>query len=266
MFNKYYEVIEPIHYLERKGSAPSNTYVGASQAYDTIYEALNAIPGDQFHLLAGGDFLVTEDGETPSVSFWKPPHLFQAHYHRKNSKELFKELETLGFVREIPAPEHKIAYANISQLPTFPQGTKEITRNEQSPTFTALSVASRELSELAKDNGLRWLYYDFSEDRRATLLIADVSAVNRIQETIVEVTVSENGRTYILPSSNSFNCEKFVSAMKDHPMVDKSRTYAASFWATDINILKEPELIKQIEIGIDNYLERTNQKASGFKP
>lgn len=266
MFNKYYEVIEPIHYLERKGSAPSNTYVGASQAYDTIYEALNAVPGDQFHLLAGGDFLLTAEGETPSVSFWKPPHLFQAHYHRKNSKELFKELEALGFVREIPAPEHKIAYANISKLPNFPQGTKEITINEHSPVYTVLSAAAYEISELAKDNGLRSLYYDFDEDRKATLLVADVSAVNRIQETILEVKVSEDGRTYILPSSKSFNCEELVSAMKDHPMVDKSRTYAASFWATNIDILKDPELIKQIEIGIDNYLERTNQKTSGFKP
>lgn len=267
MFNKYYEVIEPLHYFERIGSAPSNTYIGASQAYDTIFEGKNAVPGDQFHLLVGGDFMLNDLGETPSVSFWIPKHLFEKTYGMAaTSKQLFEQLEAAGIVREIPKPDTYISYSNISQLPTFPLGTRTITRLEQSPTFTNLSEASRKLSKLTKDNGLRSLYFDFNEDRKATLFIADVNASNRIQETILEVKVSENGRTYILPSTNSFNCEKFLSAMKSNPMVDKSRIYDASFWATDVNILKDQEFIKQVEIAIGNYLEKTNQVTRGLNP
>lgn len=266
MWNKYYEVIEPLHYFERIGSAPSNTWVGASQAHDTIFEGKNASPGDQFHLLAGGDFILTEVGETAPVSFWKPPHLFEAHYHRKNSKELFQELEKEGLVREIPAPEHKVSYTNISHLPTFPQGTKTITRQESSPVFQTLTQSSDDLSALADDFCLRLLAYDFHEERRAIFKIADVNQNNRLAATIFEVQLCEDGKLFVLPSSNWFNCGEFISAMEDHPLVDKSRIYPGSFWATDVAILKDPELIKQVEIGLDSYLEKTNQKSVNFKP
>jgi hypothetical protein len=37
-------------------------------------------------------------------------------------------------------------------------------------------------------------------------------------------------------------------------------------WANDVSILKDPELIHQIEVGLDNYLEKTNQKSVFLKP
>ncbi|WP_315921210.1 hypothetical protein [Mesorhizobium sp. SP-1A] len=267
MFNKYYEVIEPIHYFERKGHALSNTWVGRSQAYDTIFEGKNAVPGDQFHLLAGGDFILTEAGETPSVDFWKPKHLFEKSYGGTNSpKQLFEQFEKAGKVREIPAPDHKIDYTNISKLPTFTQGTRTFTRIENSPTFEMLNQNADDLIGLASDFGLQYPLYDFGEDRRAILRITDVNEAGRLKANIFEAQLREDGRIYIAPNQDWIDGEAFVAALKDNPLVDPAYIYKGRFWATDVAILKEPDLIKQLEIGLDQYLEKTNQKSVFLKP
>lgn len=266
MWNKYYEVVEPIHYLERKGHALSNTWVGRSQAYDTIFEGKNAVPGDQFHLLAGGDWLLTDAGETPSVTFWMPKHLFEKSYGGvKTSKQLFEELEKAGKVREIPAPDHKISYSILSNLPTLPQGTRTLTRLEQSPEFNALSSNAGDLIGLAGDFGLRYPMYDFGEERRAILRISDINEAGRLQANIFEAALCENGRAYINPDRQWFDCEAFVAALKDNPHVDSAYIYKESFWVKDIAFLQDPDFIRQVEIGLESYLEKTDKKASTFK-
>jgi len=266
MWNKYYEVIEPIHYFERKGHALSNTWIGRSQAYDTIFEGKNAVPGDQFHLLAGGDFILTEAGETPSVDFWKPKHLFEKSYGGKNTpRQLFEQLEKAGKVREIPAPDHKIDYTNISKLPTFTQGTPTFTRIENSPTYEMLNKNAGDLIGLAGDFGLRYPMYDFGEERRAIFRITDVNEAGRLQANIFEAQLCENGRAYINPDKRWFDGEAFVAVLKDNPLVDSAYIYKESFWVKDIAFLQDPDFIRQVEVGLESYLEKTDKKASTFK-
>lgn len=266
MHNKYYEVVEPIYYLQRVGAAPSNTYIGASQAWDPIYEGKNAEPGDQFHLLMGGDFILNDLGETPPVSFWMPPHLFESHYHRRNSKELFQALEKSGMVREIPAPENYISYTPLSELQNLPQGTRKLTRIDNSPTYQSLTDHADDIIGLASDFGLKYPIYDFDEERRALLRIVDVNTANQLKAIIFEANVKENGRVHLSPNKEWIDCPSFIAALKNNPLIDPAYTYKDSMWANDVSILKDPELIHQIEVGLDNYLEKTNQKSVFLKP
>lgn len=80
--NKYYVALEPFEVLRASGSKPSNTWIGASQVIDTIYETVTVQPGEELHDLVGGLFHVDGDGKPHETRLTQPVHIFQAHYHR----------------------------------------------------------------------------------------------------------------------------------------------------------------------------------------
>jgi hypothetical protein len=60
MNNIYYAVIEPFTVEARVGLSDSQIYIGSSMALRTIYQTVTVRPGDEIHLLFGGDFLVRD--------------------------------------------------------------------------------------------------------------------------------------------------------------------------------------------------------------
>lgn len=56
--NEYFEVTEPFNVEVRVGLAESNTFIGSSMALETVYQTVRVEPGDELHLLVGGDFLI----------------------------------------------------------------------------------------------------------------------------------------------------------------------------------------------------------------
>jgi hypothetical protein len=56
--NQYFAVKEPFTIEVRVGLADSQVFIGSSMALQDLYETVTVRPGDQLHLLVGGDFLV----------------------------------------------------------------------------------------------------------------------------------------------------------------------------------------------------------------
>jgi hypothetical protein len=81
-FNKYYTALEPFEVLHITGHKPSNTFIGASQVMDAVLERVTVQPGEELHDLVGGLFHIDSEGKAHVCRFTKPPHIFEAHYHR----------------------------------------------------------------------------------------------------------------------------------------------------------------------------------------
>jgi hypothetical protein len=58
--NRYYAVVEPFTVEVRVGVAGTNIYLGRIQPLQDLYQTVALRPGDELHLLVGGDFLVRD--------------------------------------------------------------------------------------------------------------------------------------------------------------------------------------------------------------
>jgi hypothetical protein len=245
-WNHYYEVVKPLFYLERKGHAESNTYIGASRVLDAIYEGHQARAGDQFHILVGGNFLVRTDQAVADVGFWFPKHIFEKSYGGSpTAKGLFEDLEKQGVVRRIPAPTTKLDYAASRAEKTFSPSEPRLRYVENSPTAVQLGNYGSTLATIARDNGLTAKFYDFHEERRARLQITRQEPAG--SRHVLDVFVSENGRVYINPSKTVFDVPSFIDAVRKLPDVDPDRIYEASFWARSIDILEDEDFLNVID-------------------
>ena len=56
--NKFFKVEKPFRVFRHFGTSASNSYVGASQIFNTVMEGVNTRPGDEIHALVGGTFLL----------------------------------------------------------------------------------------------------------------------------------------------------------------------------------------------------------------
>jgi len=66
--NQYYRVIAPFPLLVRDGVEPAQVYIGTSQAMQQLWRSQMAQPGDEIHLLVGGNFIV-RDGRADEFDF-----------------------------------------------------------------------------------------------------------------------------------------------------------------------------------------------------
>ena len=58
--NQYFRVIEPFTVEVEVGLAKSQVFIGSSMALEKVYQTVRLRPGDELHLLVGGDFLVRQ--------------------------------------------------------------------------------------------------------------------------------------------------------------------------------------------------------------
>ena len=58
MKNRYYQVVTPFDVEVRVGVAEAHVWVGRLQALQDLYQTVTVRPGDEMHLLVGGDFLI----------------------------------------------------------------------------------------------------------------------------------------------------------------------------------------------------------------
>lgn len=256
-FNKYYEVVESVHYLERVGYSESNSYYGSSQLLDPIFEARNAYPGDQFHLLVGGDFLVQQDGMIRDIAFWMPkPHFEKTYGMGNTSKELFEELKGLGYVIEVEGPKFSLPYADARQNEKFPPSHPRLTREEKSETARMLSEEAAYIVEMAREFDLDAKIYDFGQERRALLQIAKKEPEgNRL---VIEVKVTEGGRMYVNPSERYIDIPSFMEMARALPDIDRARTYDGSFWCHHIDSLGDENFLNQMQACLEGA-------ANGYK-
>jgi len=74
--NEYYRVTAPFRLLIRDGVAPAQVYIGRSQVMQQLWREQDAQPGDEIHLLHGGNFLIS-DGNS-----------FEFDFHRHTASEI----------------------------------------------------------------------------------------------------------------------------------------------------------------------------------
>lgn len=244
-FNEYYEALEPVFYLERLGYAESNTWIGASQTLDTIFAGRQSRDGDEFHLLAGGDFLV-RDGKATSITFWHPKHIFEKSYGGRNSsKELFGSLAKIGVTRMISAPQTGVDYAAGRSETKYPKNHARLTYEDHSPTFDTFRALGEVIRGMADHNGLHARFYDFHEERRALLQVSRGEGTAR--RLLLEIKARENGDIYVRPNEAAVDAAGFVEAVKHLPSVDPAYTHATSFWARGMDLLENDDFIGEIE-------------------
>lgn len=250
-WNHYYEAVEPIFYLERKGHSESNTYIGASRVLDAIYEGHQAREGDQFHLLVGGDFLVRNGKPIADVSFWFPKHIFEKSYGSRNTSQgLFATLEKQGAVKRIPYPGIDLAYAKARhQEKEFPPNEPRLRYVENSPTAILLTSYGKTLATIARDNDMKVTFQDFHEERRAKLRVTRPEANGH--RTVLEVVAPEDGRVYVNSPNETFDISGLIDLARKHPDTDPARIYDNGFWANGLNILEDEEFLD----GIQAYFE-----------
>ena len=110
MFNKYYTAISPFQILRKAGSKPSNTWIGASRVIDTIYEEVTVMPGEELHDLCGGLFHIDGEGVSHESRLTRPPHIFEAHYHRGAEGARMQALVAQDFIAPEDDPRKGIRY------------------------------------------------------------------------------------------------------------------------------------------------------------
>lgn len=255
--NLYYEVVEPIFYLDRVGYSPSNSWIGRSQVLESVFVGRNAVPGDEFHLLVGGDFLLHEDGSLSDVAFWIPKPIFEKSYGGSNtSRDLFVRLKKSGAVRRIAEPGYRIDYAAARRETKFPMTHPQLTREESSVTFQSLRDQAGYLADMAKDFGLQANFYDFGEERRALFQIVKKEPEGR--RMVVEFKVMEGGRLYVVPSEHYIDIPSFMEMAKALPEIDTARTYDTSFWMHGTALFNDEGFLNEMESRLDGA-------ANGFK-
>lgn len=133
----YFEVTQPFRYFRLRGHSPSNTYVGRSQVFQPVYDALNAQPGQILHAIPGGLFLESAEGSCRMVALRPPKHIFEKEYGPYSEKDHLRALESDGLLTEIPAPARKPDYAGtIRNVPELAKNLHAVYEVEQSPQLT----------------------------------------------------------------------------------------------------------------------------------
>lgn len=139
------------------GTSASNCYVGASRAFLTVMEAINARTGDEIHTLVGGTFMV-RDGVVSPISLRAPKPLFEKSYggHDPDSV-VMKRYVKRGLATEIPAPSGKFDYAAARER-VFNNHLRElhpeIVHVENSPEFVELNSVVQEFAADLVRSGL----------------------------------------------------------------------------------------------------------------
>ena len=253
--NKYFAVVEPVFYLERIGNSLSNTWIGASRAFDTIFVGDNAQMGDEFHLLVGGDFIRKANGDVRAVTFWHPKPLLEKTYGpMPNSQHLMKELENLGRVMTVDAPRGKVDYAGARDLPKFPEGHPRLTYQSHSETFYHMQNSTDLVRDMAEDRGLSVQFYDFHQDRQVLMQVTKTT--DMVRSLVFEARGTERNELHVSPSETWFDRPAFVDALRDGDGVKKGYVYKGrSFWATGIDYLEDDGFLEQLQIGMDRASE-----------
>ncbi len=243
--NRYFEVLEPVYHFRLEGHCPSNCWVGASRAYEPVLTGVNARPGDFFHLLIGGDFLVRDGKAVSEALFWHPKPLFEKTYGPgNNSGELFARLAEIGLVREVSSPEVKTDYSGARNLPTLEEGRRTPTYEEKSTTFMRLAEAASCVTEMARDYGFDVKFYEFHLDRQATMQVSAVYPEGRRR--ILELRLGENGDMFVNPVSELHDSRSFVDAVKDSEFVKTGYVYRDRLWARDARFLDDDVFLERI--------------------
>ncbi len=125
------------------GSSASNTYVGASRAFNAVLEAVNARDGEEIHALLGGTFLVGRDGKVHEIMLKPPKPLFERG-NRAPDHEIMQRYVKRGLAAEIPqpakAPDYRSARERAHNTDLGPHH-QEIVPIEPSPEFVEMRAA-----------------------------------------------------------------------------------------------------------------------------
>jgi len=136
--NRYFEAAKPFRFYRRIGSSLSNTWIGRSRAYNSVYEVLNAAPGMRFHALVGGLFVEFE-GNGHMASLTPPKPLLEKSYGFYSMDDHLDRLVAAGNLVEIPKPEAKpdyVAWREASSV-EMPPLHPELVPVEASPELQA---------------------------------------------------------------------------------------------------------------------------------
>lgn len=243
--NAWFEVVDEVFHFRLDGHRPSNTWIGASRAFDPILRGTNAKAGDVFHLLHGGSFLVKPDGSASSVSFWHPKPLLEKSYGPGNDMmALFRSFEMAGLVREIDRPEAEVDYRAARDVPTFQESHPALAYEETSATYRRLVDAGSCTSEMASDAGLEVKFYDFHLERRAIMHVVKVNPTNRSR--ILEVQMTERGEVLIKPSETHFELDQFIPAIKATSHNKNGYGGETMMWATSPDILDDTVYLERV--------------------
>lgn len=247
--NHYFETIEPVFYFEKIGISLSNTYIGRMRAFDNVYVGRNSEPEDVFHLLVGGDFVVSADGKVREIAFWHPKPLLEKTYGPlPQSSDLFERLEKQGIARRVPEPRGKTDYASCRKnQPELPENHFRLRYDANSTTRDRIEDLGVHVRDAAVDLGLDVTFRDFYLDRRAVMQVSRVEGQKR--ELVFETNLLENGDLFVKPSEAFFDCKAFVAALRGSPMVKQTHVYEHAFWTNDAAFLLDDEFIEQVSAG-----------------
>lgn len=187
--NKYFEFDEPIRWFKAVGLSPSNTYVGRSQAIDTVHRPVLVEPGDQIHALVGGTFVVRADGTVECGRFTRPKHLFEKSYGgRTSDAALLEQMAKAGRCREIDPPAARLPYAEAREAyrsVSYPDCTGHV-----EPGNHGMSPLLRKLVEAAMAARLSAAV----SEAGAKIHKADVGHVDESLECAIVVEIPNVGR------------------------------------------------------------------------
>lgn len=258
IYNHYFETIEPVFYFEKIGISLSNTYIGRSRAFDNVYVGRNSEPEDVFHLLVGGDFVVSAAGKVREIAFWHPKPLLEKTYGpRPQSSDLFERLAKQGVARRVPEPRGKADYASCrNNQPQLPENHFRLRYDANSTSRDRIEDLGVHVRDMAVDLGLAVAFGDFHLDRRAVMQVSRVEG--RSRELVFEANLLENGELFVKPSEAFFDCKAFVETLRGSPLVKQTHVYDKAFWTKDAAFLTNDAFLEQVAVGFD--------RAAGIKP
>lgn len=245
--NRYFAPVEPIYYFEHVGYSRSNVHIGRSQAFEMNMVGRNAGPDCVFHILVGGDFIEMPDGTMRSVSFKRPKPLLEKEYGiPETSEAMFEGLLKSGSVCERPAPTRKFDYAKARELPSFDEvRSNPITVKEVSVTYERMVSRAWPILVPARDAELDVRTSDFGQDRRV------VVNIRREGQEVVSMQLLETGGFYLRGNDKFFDAPALKELAGTLDLVKKTHINDCGFWATDIDVLREPALLEHIAHALD---------------
>lgn len=143
----YFEVVRPFRYYRQMGITESNTWIGRSQAFDNVYDVLNAKPGDVLHDLPGGTFLMDGEGKGWRIALMAPAPLLEHSYGANPEAEKMKHLEASGALVSIPKPDKALDHPRIREEAgrKFPPLSKALNVLEASPELVQYRAGPKKL-------------------------------------------------------------------------------------------------------------------------
>ena len=169
----YFAVTRPFRVLVAVGRSDSNTWIGASRAIETRYEARNAQPGSIVHSLPGGTFLQDPDGALHQARLRKPKHILEKDYGGYSDDRRLDDMLRAGLLDPAPRPataDYAAARARADKRFTPNQGG--VVTVEQSSELTGLREDMADFVEALRDDGASVRYLDIGEDDRVEIRIA----------------------------------------------------------------------------------------------